>query len=145
MCLLDTDHLTILERGGPAAEPLTSRLSEMPPAEVATTIISYEEQTRGWMAYLGRVNSLEAQVKAYQLLRLHLQTFCAIPIVTFNRAAAEEWERLRRLRLRMGAMDLKIAAIALANAAVVVTRNVDDFRRVPRLRTEDWTAPGIRP
>jgi tRNA(fMet)-specific endonuclease VapC len=36
-------------------------------------------------------------------------------------------------------MDLKIAAIALANQATLISRNVNDFRRVPGLDVQDWT------
>jgi tRNA(fMet)-specific endonuclease VapC len=35
-------------------------------------------------------------------------------------------------------MDLKIAAIALANDVTLLTRNLSDFGKVPDLRTEDW-------
>ena len=51
-----------------------------------------------------------------------------------------EFERLQRLRLRVGTMDLKIAAIALAHDASVLTRNSKDFSRVSGLRFEDWAA-----
>ena len=37
-------------------------------------------------------------------------------------------------------MDLKIAAIVLANDATLLTRNLGDFRKVPDLKAEDWTA-----
>lgn len=37
-------------------------------------------------------------------------------------------------------MDLKIASIALANDATVLTRNARDFGKVPNLRIEDWLA-----
>jgi len=49
MYLLDTDHLTILDRGGSSAQTLLIKLSQVHPNEIATTIISYEEQTRGWL------------------------------------------------------------------------------------------------
>jgi tRNA(fMet)-specific endonuclease VapC len=35
-------------------------------------------------------------------------------------------------------MDLKIASIALASDATLLTRNATDFRRIPGLRVEDW-------
>lgn len=41
--ILDTDHLSVLERGGGAALPLQLRLGELPPDEFGTTIINYEE------------------------------------------------------------------------------------------------------
>lgn len=50
MWLLETDHLTILERGGSTALPLQMRLGQVPVQDIDTTIISYEEQMRGWLA-----------------------------------------------------------------------------------------------
>jgi tRNA(fMet)-specific endonuclease VapC len=46
---------------------------------------------------------------------------------------------LKALRLNVKKMDLRIAAIALENSAIVVTRNLRDFQRVPGLMVEDWT------
>jgi tRNA(fMet)-specific endonuclease VapC len=69
MVVLDTDHMSLLERADVRdSTPLRTRLAALPAAEVATTIISYEEQMRGWMAYLARTRSMTHQVEAYQKL-----------------------------------------------------------------------------
>lgn len=47
MYILDTDHMSILERGGVPALQLTLKLSRVPDALIATTIVSYEEQCKG--------------------------------------------------------------------------------------------------
>jgi tRNA(fMet)-specific endonuclease VapC len=58
----------------------------------------------------------------------------------FDEAAAMVFQRLRRSRLRIGTMDLKIAAIVLARDATLLSRNLDDFSQIPDLRVEDWTS-----
>jgi len=40
MYLLDTDHMSLLERGGAEGETLRMRLRSIPPDDAATTIIS---------------------------------------------------------------------------------------------------------
>ena len=45
---------------------------------------------------------------------------------------------VRRIHDPRDQMDLKIASIALANDATLLTRNTNDFRRVYGLRVEDW-------
>ena len=40
----------------------------------------------------------------------------------------------------IGAMDLLIAAHALALGATLITANEGEFRRVPGLRVENWLA-----
>ncbi len=139
MYLLDTDHLSILTRGGLAAQPLLARLSRIETFEIATTIVTYEEQTRGWLSYAARANSTDAQFVAYQDLQQHLENFCSISILQFDRLAILEYQRLRRIYSRLGTMDLKIAAIAVVNQAILLTRNLSDFGQIVELHSEDWT------
>jgi tRNA(fMet)-specific endonuclease VapC len=59
-------------------------------------------------------------------------------IVPFDERAADQFADLRRRRIRIGTMDLKIASIALVNAALLVTANLRDYSLVPNLRCENW-------
>lgn len=52
----------------------------------------------------------------------------------------DEFERLQQQRIRIGTNDLRIASIAKANYAKLLSRNLRDFRLVPGLDVEDWTA-----
>lgn len=141
MIVLDTDHLSVLERSDqPGSIALRARLAQVPPAEVVTTIISYEEQMRGWMAYLARTRAMAQQVEAYRRLLQHLDNYRRIPVLPFDEAAAIAFQQLRRARLRIGIMDLKIAAIVASRNATLLSRNLGDFRQVPGLQVEDWTA-----
>lgn len=60
-------------------------------------------------------------------------------LLPFDADAAARFDDLKKAKINIGTNDLKIAAIALANDAVVLTRNTQHFGKVPNLRTEDWT------
>jgi tRNA(fMet)-specific endonuclease VapC len=55
------------------------------------------------------------------------------------RVAARIRAQLESEGRRIGPYDTLIAATALAHGAVLVTHNVDEFRRVDGLEIEDWT------
>ena len=143
MVVLDTDHLSLLERRKSAESLiLRARLDRLDTGSPATTIVTYEEQSRGWLAYIARAKTVAQEVEAYAKLKLHLQSFRHILVLDFDQLAAAKYQQLQRLRTRIGAMDLKIAAIVLAQGATLLSRNLSDFRKVPGLRVEDWTVGG---
>lgn len=139
MYILDTDHLSVLDRGGKAAQRLLQRLSNLSSTQVTASIISYEEQIRGWLSYLAKAQLVEQQIEAYKQLKRQLTNYCAIPILDFDDQAAQTFQQLRKEYPRLGTMDLKIASIALANKAVLLTRNSVDFGQISALSIEDWT------
>jgi tRNA(fMet)-specific endonuclease VapC len=139
MYILDTDHLSILDRGGVTAEVLLRRLALVRSQQVVTTIINYEEQMRGWLNYATKRQTMAEQIEAYRQLKRQLTNYCTIPILEFDEVAAPEFQRLRKAHPRLGAMDLKIAAIGLVNPSVVLTRNTRDFGQITGLLIEDWT------
>ncbi len=138
MFLLDTDHLTLLFRGGAEGLRIQRRMLPLAPKDVATTIITYEEQSRGWLSVISRAKSATEQIQAYGRLEHHLDYFRRLTVHGFSAPAAVEFQRLRK-SVRIGTMDLRIASIALALDAVVISRNRQDFEKVPGLRIEDWS------
>lgn len=55
MILLDTDHLTLLSYPkSPRCASLTARMKASADQDIATTIVSVEEQWRGWFAVVAR-------------------------------------------------------------------------------------------
>ncbi len=134
MIVLDSDHISLVERGGTEGRRIWQRIRVLPPDDVATTIVSFEEQSRGWLARIAKANTLPRQISDYGELKRLLQTYCNIAVLDFDDKAAEIFESLKQSKVRIGTMDLKIAAIVLANDANLLTRNLSDFNKVPGLK-----------
>jgi tRNA(fMet)-specific endonuclease VapC len=66
--------------------------------------------------------------------------YSAWEIVALDERAGEQFELLRRQKIRIGTNDLKIASIALVHDALLLSRNLNDFQKIPGLRVEDWLA-----
>lgn len=139
MYILDTDHISFIQRNGKEGKNILARLATLDNPEVAVTIITYEEQVRGRLLFLSKAKTVEQQVYAYQGLEQLVLDYQSIAIVPFNRIAVLEYQRLRKSYPRLGNMDLKIAAITLTNKAILLTRNVSDFRQIRELQVEDWS------
>ena len=140
MLVLDTDQLSVLEwADGPAAEQLRQRLNDSAEPK-ATTIVTYEEQSRGWLAYVARAKSRTDQLDAYRRLSLHLPMYRrpSMHVLDFDAWAESEYHRQRKTGVNIGTLDLRIAAIALVLDATLLTANSKDFIKVPGLRFEDW-------
>jgi tRNA(fMet)-specific endonuclease VapC len=141
MLVLDTDVFSIIQRAeGDEYDRLIARLPENDPQSVRVTILSFEEQTRGWLTYIARARSLERQIEAYVRLRVLLREFANRQVLDFDDRAAQLYQQLVKARIRIGTMDLKIASVCLAHGATLLSRNLRDYRKVPGLQVEDWTA-----
>jgi tRNA(fMet)-specific endonuclease VapC len=94
---------------------------------------------RGWTAYIARMRSIDEQVFAYETLKQHFDYFKQLTIIDFDENAAAVYKDLKLQKVRIGAMDLKIASIALSRNAILVSRNLKDFENVPNLVVKDWS------
>jgi tRNA(fMet)-specific endonuclease VapC len=130
---------------GRAHATLWARLAQHLPEELAFPIISPHEQVMGCHTYINQARTAIDLVRGYAMLATVLRTFRRTTVLPFDAAVAAVSARLVTQRVRLRRMDLRIAAIALARGLVVVTRNTQDFSRVPGLQSEDWTVEGQLP
>lgn len=104
MIILDTDVLSLVQRGsGREYETLSGRLDSVD-EEVVVAIISFEEQMRGWLAFIARARSSIQQSRAYAKLYALLDDFSSRPVLDFDEACAAQFDVLTRARLRIGTM-----------------------------------------
>jgi predicted nucleic acid-binding protein len=136
MKVLDTDILTLFLKGH--AKVIQRRRHE--DDQVVIAVVTRIEILQGRFATLLKAadgaSLKEAQARLDQAEH-DLRPFAVVPITD---QVAAEFDRLRRIRnlRKIGRGDLLIAAIVLANRAVLVTRNTKDFALIPGLRVENW-------
>jgi tRNA(fMet)-specific endonuclease VapC len=136
--VLDTDHISLQQRSNPAVLQRLQALRE--DDSIVVTVITVEEQIRGRLEIIRRHAASPLQVAAYTAFQQTLRYFASWQVLDFTQTAFDQYSALRQQRIRIGAQDLHIAAITLANAATLVTRNTRDFAQVPGLVIEDWSA-----
>jgi tRNA(fMet)-specific endonuclease VapC len=137
--ILDTDHVSLLL----ARHPQVSRRVAEVGADVAITIVTVQELFNGWVVRINAASDLEDVVRLYGKLSQTVALCKRIPVLDFDGVVGDRYRQmiqdtpsLSKKRLQK---DMRIAAIALANGAIVVTRNERDFSLVPSLHLENWT------
>ncbi len=136
--LLDTDHVSLSQRGHPL---VSARIQAAGSSQIAISVITVEEQLRGWLAAIRNATTAQARVTAYERLRMAVEYFASVTLLNYTLPADTSVADLRRQGVRVGTQDLRIAAVALAHGAILVTRNERDFRQVPGLSLVDWSVP----
>ena len=135
--VLDTNHYHELTNDSPLGRTAQRRI-EASGADVFLTIISVQESVQGWLGLINRQKPGRGQLQGYARFQHSIETLIKLTILPFDEAAVRVFESLQRQRLRVGTMDLKIAAICLAHDALLLTRNLADFQKVPGLRADNW-------
>ena len=137
MLVLDTDHLSELDRWSSAGISLDRRL-EASGDEVATTIISAEEQLRGWLVLIRGQQDPHLSIPLSSRLHGRIEYFANGLVLPWDSEAADAMLQLRTQRIRVGTLDLRTASIVLTRGALLLSRNPTGFRKVPNLRVENW-------
>jgi tRNA(fMet)-specific endonuclease VapC len=130
MYLLDTNICIYLIKRQPPR--VLGHLMERQPSEVGLSVVTLSE-----LAYGAQKSSApERNRSALELFIAPFQVF------EYSREASficgEVRATLERKGTPIGAMDLMIAAHALALGATLVSNNLREFRRVHGLTTENW-------
>ncbi len=101
-----------------------------------------EEVLRGRLDQVRKAEAGKAKVtlpEAYAFLAFSLDSLRgghSLPFTTDAERLIAGW---RSARIRVKAMDMRIAAIAMSNGATLVTRNASDFKLIPGLSLDVWT------
>jgi tRNA(fMet)-specific endonuclease VapC len=137
MYLLDTDILTHFFRGN---SNINAYIREHKHEVICTSIVSKIEILQGRMNFLLKASDANQLLRAQSWLEqteLMLNQFIILP---FDTESATIFERLKQLAnyKKIGHADLLIASIALANQAILVTRNTKDFTKIKQLKIENW-------
>lgn len=142
MRIFDSDHLSFLQtRQGPRFESLVKHLNYHPPSAFFVTIISFHEQVNGWVKLIAHTKDEADLVRGHTELKHVLSTFAESQVLAFNKSATVVYSELRRNCIRVDAMGLLIATIAIANRMTLLTRNSVDFERVPNPLIDDRISP----
>ena len=140
MFVLDTDHIAILQwQTQPEYSRLQQRMQRHSPADLYYTIASFHEQVMGANTFINQAHSAQGVQKGYQILEKIQNDYAQMQVLPFDHGASSAFDSLRSQKVRIGTMDLRIAAIALSRNMIVLTRNLADFGRVPGLQVQDWT------
>jgi tRNA(fMet)-specific endonuclease VapC len=130
--LLDTDTFSEMVKG--VNPGIIKRLDTLQTSDAALSVVSYGEIVSGL-----RAKSIK------QIVRQRLDRLLeGVEIIPIDAHVAEEYGALRAL-LRtkgtpIGPNDLWIAAHSLATGLTLVSHNVREFARVPKIKLEDWVA-----
>ena len=105
-----------------------NRLQRLTPADVAVSAVTAAELRFG-------ASKTSAPLDVF-LGHMNVLAFDAEAATTYGRVRAY----LERRGCPIGAMDTLIAAHALSLGATLVSNDVREFERVPRLRCENWVS-----
>ena len=136
--ILDTDCFSLWQQN----HPMMVQRVEVNAENLAVTILTLEEVIRGWFNVIRQASAPSQADKlllAYTKLWDTLDDFKNLNILKFDQNAFTIYTEFHRQIRVIGTQDFRVAAIVLANNAILVTGNHRDFSQVPDLVQEDWT------
>jgi tRNA(fMet)-specific endonuclease VapC len=131
--LLDTDAISLIQRGSGARFAALIRMLDEADDDVFVSIISVDEQIHGAFREVAS-NDAKVRLRGYRRLRELVADYCGRPMVDYDDKAELVFDRLKGMKGRPATKDLRIAAIARSHGAELVTGNLRDFEKIPLLK-----------
>ena len=132
MFLFDTDTITNILKPRPSLN-LLAKLKPLQKQQQFISSVTISEIVYG---------AEKSQRPQYHLENLENILLPAVNIVTFDAKAAYVCGRIRahleKLGMPLDLADLEIASIAMANDLTLVTNNTKHFKRIQKLKYENW-------
>ena len=132
MYLLDTNIISYWMRGDPQ---LINKIKSYSPSDLSLSTVTLAK------IYYG-IEKSPVKKKERRLKIEHIKS--ELDIYPFNEQAAVKYGTIRAALEKRGKpiseRDTQIASIALANKLCIVTHNIKEFSRIPKLKVEDWAS-----
>jgi tRNA(fMet)-specific endonuclease VapC len=138
MIAFDTDVLTEILLGNAA---FVARATAIPMGEQAVPVIVIEEIMRGRLNVIRQAEAGRADAsitRAYELFEETFRDFRRLHILSHTPQAESLYQEWRQQGIRIATHDLRIAALCVAHATRLISRNRRDFERAPGLMVEFW-------
>ena len=130
--MLDTNICIGLIRS--QSQNLLKRLTDCAPGEVGISTITIAELTHGAQ----KSHQVEQNLAALERFLIPIE------VADFDQRASATYGFVRACLERagqvIGSMDMLIGAHALSLDVILVTNNINEFKRIANLRIEDWLA-----
>jgi len=128
--LLDTDICIYITKKKPGS--VFKKLKTLKVGTVGMSVVTYGELLYG-------IQKSEHQEKTFEMLE---ELVTIIPPLPMSNEACHEYAKIRASLEKngkiIGGNDLWIAAHALSLNLILVTNNVKEFSRIPKLKIENW-------
>src|SRR5437773_2116659 len=101
--VLDSDILSLLQSGNPVVATRVAAAGR--DGEIAITVITVDEQLRGWFTLVRRAKTPQQIASAYYELARSVSDLSMTRILSFSETAIATFERLRHSKLGVRAND----------------------------------------
>jgi tRNA(fMet)-specific endonuclease VapC len=138
--LLDTNIITYSFYHPENHPYLMHKIRTVKERDQCVSSVTVEELLRGRLAALKPSDRTFPEIwQRYHYFEEALKDVTKLKVLPFDEAAFRAYETIPA-SVRCGRHDKMIAATALSNNLTLVTANVKDFKDIPNLVIEDWTA-----